>query len=149
MGKWINLVAEQNEGEKTVTEVHFQIEARLEKIAKDRSHPIDDLLDWHKDDLQDLAGKSDKDLQCIVCEYLDNITLYRGAQSETFKPHTVTCETCQHFTRGSHPHLGSCAAGEKGALLGLWDTHLRGCDKYIEGEPEQKIVNKPKLRVVK
>ena len=108
------------------------VKARLERIAKERIHPVDDLLDWCKDDLADLAGRSDKDLQFIVCEYLDNLTRYRGAPVETFKPHTVTCETCQHFTRGNHAHLGGCAAGVKGALLGLWDTHLRGCDKYRE-----------------
>lgn len=110
-----------------------KIRARLKRIAKWKNHPADDLLDWYQDDLPDLAAKSDNDLQFIVCEYLDNLTRYRGAPVETpFKPHTVTCEICRQFTRGDHPHLGSCAAGVKGALLGLWDSHLRGCDKYRE-----------------
>ena len=107
--------------------------SRMKRIAKWKGHPADDLLDWYKDDLQHLAGVTDTDLQTIVLDYLDNLTLYRGAQVETpFKPHCVTCNDCLHFTRGNHPHLGSCAAGVKGALLGLWDAHLRGCDKYQE-----------------
>ena len=106
--------------------------SRLKRIAKWKDHPVDDLLDWYRDDLQHMAGVTDTGLQTLVLDYLDNLTLYRGAQVETFKPHTVTCSDCQQFTRGNHPHLGSCTAGVKGALLGLWDNHLRGCGKYQE-----------------
>ena len=31
---------------------------RLERIAKWRNHPLDDLLDWYKNDMEDLAQKS-------------------------------------------------------------------------------------------
>ncbi len=107
--------------------------SRLERIAKWKNHPADDLLDWYKDDLPDLAGKSDKDLQAIVCEYLDNITMYRGAKAEAFKPHCVRCIDCSNFTRGSHPHIGKCGAGvNQSAIAGFWDESLRGCSEYRE-----------------
>jgi hypothetical protein len=107
--------------------------SRLERIAKWKDHPIDDLLDWYRDDLDHLATLSDRDLQFVVCEYLDNLEHYgREIPEEPFKPHTVQCIDCQYFTRIDHPHLGHCGACVPESLAGMWDTGLRGCGKYIE-----------------
>ena len=102
---------------------------RLREIAEERSHPLDDLLRWYKNDLEDLAAMSDKDFKFVMGEYLDNLDRY----SPTSRPHCVRCIDCKHFTQSDHPHLGRCGAGvNQSAPAGFWDTHLRGCDKYIE-----------------
>lgn len=110
-------------------EVKSKSITRLKKIAEERSHPLDDLLRWYKDDLDDLAAMSDKDFRFVVSEYLDNLDRY----SPVNRPHCVRCIDCKHFTRTDHPHIGKCAAGvNQSAPAGFWDSHLRGCDKYTE-----------------
>lgn len=54
-------------------------------------------------------------------------------------PHCVKCINCRHFVRSDHPHLGKCEAGAlQTAPAGFWDTHLRGCSKFIEITGERK-----------
>lgn len=102
---------------------------RLEKIAKERSYPVADLLRWYKDDLPDLGAISDKDFRFVVGQYLDNLDRYKPKN----RPHCVKCINCRHFTRTDHPHLGKCAAGvNQSAPAGFWSTHLRGCCEFIE-----------------
>ena len=102
---------------------------RLRGIAEKRGHDLNDLLRWYKDDLPNLAAMSDEDFLFVVSEYLDNLDRY----SPSNRPHCVRCINCLHFTQSDHPHLGRCGAGvNQSAPAGFWDTHLRGCGKYIE-----------------
>lgn len=50
------------------------------------------------------------------------------------RPVPVTCGTCFHFRRIDHPHLGTCAAGERLDYAGLWDTDRRTCPRWIPQE---------------
>lgn len=69
----------------------------------------------------------------VVNDYVENRDRYRP-----FKPHTVQCIDCEHFTRIDHPHLGHCGAGVKESPAGMWDTGLRGCGKFIDTTGEVK-----------
>lgn len=101
---------------------------RLRPIAEKYGHDLGDLLGWYKDDIKDLAGKSDDDLNFIVNDYTSKQSMYRKPV-----PHCVKCVSCRHFVRSDHPHLGRCDAGvNQSAPAGFWDTHVRGCSKFIE-----------------
>jgi hypothetical protein len=109
--------------------------SRLERIAKWKDHPVDDLLDWYKGDLSELDIRSDKDLQFIVCDYMDNITLYRGEDyllltGSPDQPQTVHCADCRHFIRDTigWAGIGSCAQKVK-QVKPHWPHAARKCEK--------------------
>lgn len=61
---------------------------------------------------------------------------------EVPKPTTVdlcvTCGACVHFERINHPSLGHCSQGEPEAIVGLWDTDHRYCERFAtrQGKPQ-------------
>jgi hypothetical protein len=106
------------------------IKDKLRRLAKWRNHSYEDLLVWYMDDLDYLATLTNKQLERVVCEYIDNQHLCRP-----FKPSYVICGTCTHFQPiAQHHKMGRCGAGKQsnaGTSL-FWDTGLRSCDKYSE-----------------
>lgn len=42
----------------------------------------------------------------------------------------VTCATCGHYQRTTHPYLGHCVAGEPEDPVDLWDTDQRTCESW-------------------
>ena len=67
---------------------------RLRRIAIDKNHPLDDLLDWFKDDMEDLARKAGNDLDYIISDYISKQSVYLKTV-----PHCVKCVRCRHFVR--------------------------------------------------
>ena len=123
----------RNDKQREFIRAHKQrviVSLRLRPIAEKHGHDLGDLMSWYKNDIEDLAGKSDGDLEFSVARGLSILLvelLYKPV------PHCVKCIDCKHFVRSSHPHLGRCDAGvNQTAPAGFWDTHLRGCDKYRE-----------------
>ncbi len=55
----------------------------------------------------------------------------RIADRPIHRPHTVCCCDCIHFEYTAHPHLGHCTKGKQEAIVGLWDTDHRHCNKYM------------------
>ena len=47
------------------------------------------------------------------------------------RPSSVRCGDCIHFERSNHPHTGRCAKNEPGAIVGLWDTDRRYCERFL------------------
>ena len=149
MGKWLDLAVAQNDGDKSLTNpvgtaLTKPIEPSREKdviskfaqIAKEWNHPVDDLLDWYRDDMEDLAQKSTADLRFIVSEYIDNLKFYGreipDEEPEIISHPSVRCGDCQHFKPIDHPFLGHCLQGVPESPAGMWSTSQRGCDKYSE-----------------
>jgi hypothetical protein len=77
---------------------------RLGLLASAKNYDLPDLLDWYRQDMDDLAAMSDEDLSFVVDEYVRNRDYY-----PPFRPLFVRCIDSQHFTRTSHKHLGRCA----------------------------------------
>jgi len=50
---------------------------RLEALAQEFNHPVADLLDWYKSDLQDLGEFPMERARWIVKEYIANLESYR------------------------------------------------------------------------
>lgn len=49
---------------------------RLVAMAREFGHSLDDLLDWYKDDMEEIGEASIDRGHTIVTEYLRNLTLY-------------------------------------------------------------------------
>jgi len=47
------------------------------------------------------------------------------------RPIDTCCIDCKHFERIDHPHLGHCTKGQPEAIVGLWDTDKRYCERYL------------------
>jgi len=84
----------------------------------------------------------------IIAEVVDNCRNDQDARryflkrsGEVPKPtrvnRSVHCSDCIHFERIDHLHLGCCAKGELEAIIGLWDTDRRYCERFIP-QPRSK-----------
>jgi len=54
-----------------------EAQRKLSAIAEETGHPLDDLLDWYKDDLEDFAAIPMDEVRHIVDDYLKHIAFYR------------------------------------------------------------------------
>ncbi|WP_456412176.1 hypothetical protein [Thiolapillus sp.] len=94
----------------------------------------------------------------IIAEVVDkcridlNVRRYFLKRSEEIpKPatinHPIICGECIHFERITepfrHPHLGHCAKGEPEAIIGLWDTDRRYCERFLP-KPRQTNSGQPR-----
>ena len=53
---------------------------RLQGMAAEFGHPLDDLLDWYKDDFDSIASTPVDQLRFIVKDYLSLRDFYRGSK---------------------------------------------------------------------
>jgi hypothetical protein len=67
----------------------------------------------------------------------------RAADKPIPRPCSVHCGDCIHFERIDHPHLGHCSKGEPEAIVGLWDTDQRYCERFLP-RPQQTNNNQPR-----
>lgn len=54
----------------------------LETLAREFGHPVDDLIDWHKEDLEDLGTHPLEWARPIVRDYLENLETYRDTKAQ-------------------------------------------------------------------
>lgn len=80
-----------------------------------------------------VTGRLNDDQRAYIRDHKKQLICALRLRHFKLVPHCVKCISCQHFVRSDHPHLGRCDAGvNQSALAGFWDTHLRGCNKFIE-----------------
>lgn len=113
---------------------------RLEALAAELRHPLDDLLEWYAHDLDDLGTLSANAARGVVVDYLENRDTYRRmaglpldlpeALATPAPAAEVFCCQCGHWTPdpvNPGAGLGTCEAG---ASVLAWPHLPRRCASF-------------------